>query len=162
MKNVFLPLLAAAAFIIAVGLLTQNAGTLKQENTQGKLKQIKIGKVELSAEVVSSATQRSTGLSGRESLEEGSGMLFDFTDRDDALPVFWMKDMLFDLDIIWIDDGEIVQIDKNVPAEAETPESQLTRYAVDNPIDYVLEVNAGFSEKNKVKIGDEVDLTNLN
>jgi uncharacterized membrane protein (UPF0127 family) len=71
-----------------------------------------------------------------------------------------MKDMRFAIDIIWIDDEKIVQIDKAIqPPEEGTPDEELILYTVNQPIDYVLEVNAGFVEKNNIEKGDPVDLS---
>ena len=65
--------------------------------------------------------------------------------------------MLIPLDIIWIGNGKIVKIDENVPAPvAGTSDSKLLNYSPGSPIDYVLEVNAGFSDKNNFKVGDLV------
>ena len=88
-------------------------------------------------------------------------MLFVF-DNKQITPVFWMKDMQIPLDIIWIGSGKIVKIDENVPAPvAGTPDTKLTNYSSGSPIDYVLEVNSGFSGKNKIKAGDSVDLSGI-
>jgi uncharacterized membrane protein (UPF0127 family) len=77
------------------------------------------------------------GLSGRASLAEGSGLLFVF-DRADTYQ-FWMPDMHFAIDIIWIgEDKRIVDISEGV-----TPESYPTLFRPRLPARYVLEVNAG-------------------
>ena len=49
-----------------------------------------------------------------------------------------------------------VRIDKSVPTELSKKDSELTRYSTNVGIDYVLEVNAGFSEDNKIKVGSTV------
>ena len=68
--------------------------------------------------------------------------------------------MLISIDIIWINDGTVAKIDKNIePPAPGTVDSQLKLYRPDTPIDYVLEVNAGFSDKNSIGIGDSVDLS---
>jgi uncharacterized membrane protein (UPF0127 family) len=73
-----------------------------------------------------------------------------------------MKDMLIPLDFIWVANGKIVKIDKNVPAPApNTPDGNLKTYSPGTPIDYVLEVNAGFSDKNNIKVGDSVNLSGI-
>ena len=67
-----------------------------------------------------------------------------------------------------MDDGKIVGIEKNIPnpepvtdKRTVQEDSQLIRYRPTIGIDYVLEVNAGFSEKNMLKVGDNVNLVNL-
>ncbi len=101
-----------------------------------------------------SEAQKMRGLMYRESLAWESGMLFIFDVA--ARYSFWMKNMRISLDIIWIDNGKnIVDITQNVlpcsgPQDCESiiPVSE---------VKYVLEVNAGFSDKNKIRIGDKVE-----
>ena len=89
------------------------------------------------------------GLSGREKLEEDRGMLFVF-DESAKYP-FWMKDMKFSLDIIWLDENrEVVYI-----KEDARPESYPDVFEPMRPSRYVLEVPSGFSKKNNLKIGDQ-------
>ncbi|MFH1745132.1 MAG: DUF192 domain-containing protein [bacterium] len=93
------------------------------------------------------------GLSGREYLEKESGMLFVFNDKQ--IRDFWMKNMRFPLDIIWINDNKIIDISKNLLPEGENP---LNHYYSPKPVNYVLEVNGGFCEKNNIKTGDSVKI----
>lgn len=93
------------------------------------------------------------GLSGREIMSEDSGMLFVFSKAQKQ--TFWMKDMLFPLDFIWIFNNKIVQIDKNIPPPTITKFPKIIRSSI--PIDRVLEVNSGFVEKHGINVGDEVD-----
>ena len=61
-----------------------------------------------------------------------------------------MRGMKFSLDFIWIDENrKIIAIDKNVSL-ATYPKS----FVPPSPVKYVLEVNAGWANKNKVKVGD--------
>lgn len=149
MKQLLLPIVAAAAFIIAVGLLTKTI-----ELNPPQKKQIKVGNVTLYVEISDSEDERAKGLSGRKSLGENEGMLFVF---ENSYPSFWMKEMLIPIDILWISDGKVVKIHKNVLPEPEKKTSELTLYRPDGPIDYVLEVNAEFSDKNGIKLGDQVN-----
>ncbi len=92
----------------------------------------------ISVEVVDNDTTRTMGLSGREDLGRNDGMLFKFDDSS-ANRCFWMKDMNFPLDIIWLDqDKKVVHIENNV-----APETYPQSYCPDEPAKYVLEVNAG-------------------
>jgi len=92
-----------------------------------------------------------------DSLEDGKGMLFDFGKKD-IFPNFWMKDMKFAIDIIWINDNRIVDIDRDVKPEPGRSDSELTLYIPPKPIDYVLEVNAGYAERNGIEVGDSVQI----
>jgi uncharacterized membrane protein (UPF0127 family) len=118
-----------------------------------------VGKQILEVEVVDTNPKRNKGLSGREKLTEGQGMLFVFPQS--GKHSFWMKDMNFNLDMIWVSNEKIVGISKNVPAPASpTEDRNLPSYFPPEPVDQVLEVISGWSEKNQIKIGDEVRLQN--
>lgn len=164
MKQILLGLLGLAAFIVFVGVLTNKNQTLipiPKKSPTPSLKSIKVGQTEVAIEVADSEEERSQGLSGRKSLDGKEGMLFVFPGGN-AYPSFWMKDMLFPLDIIWIDNSKVVKIEKNIPApDKGAGDASLTLYHPDKPIDYVLEVNAGFSDTNDIVVGDNVDLTGL-
>lgn len=161
MKNILLPILGVAIFIIFVGVLTQKLQGGKIL-TQQTTKQIVVENTKVAVEIAKTGEQRQKGLSGRVTLDANSGMLFVF-EKKKVFPSFWMKDMLFPLDIIWIADGKITKIDKNlpIPNPAANQLSTLALYTPDKPIDYVLEVNAGFSDKNNFQVGDSVDLSSI-
>ncbi len=116
-----------------------------------------IGKIPINIEVSDTPELMEKGLSGRENLESDSGMLFVFKSYTNTY--FWMKDMKFPLDMIWIRDDKIIDISKNVPIpKPDTPLNQLPKYSPKEKVNYVLEVNAGFTEKNDIKIGDGVTI----
>jgi hypothetical protein len=164
MKQLLLSLAAVAAFIILVGIFTQkNLGgkpfmNLGPTNKPASQKQISVGNTKIKIEIADTQVKQATGLSHRTYLPEDSGMLFDFTGRN-ASPTFWMKDMFISIDMIWIKDKKVQKIDKNVsPPEPNTPDTELPTYNASMAIDYVLEVNAGFSDKNNIQVGDSVQL----
>ncbi len=85
--------------------------------------------------------ERSDGLSGRPGLERGKGMLFIYA--GDSTPSFWMRGMLFPLDIVWIDtEGVVVGVAADLPPASG---SQPPTYYPPRPIRYVLEINAGLA-----------------
>jgi len=90
------------------------------------------------------------GLMYRETLDQDKGMLFIFNEEREHS--FWMKNTLIPLDIIWInEDKEVVDIRKDVqPCVQE--ECEIFRPS--NKAKYVLELNAGQSDKTNIKIGD--------
>jgi uncharacterized membrane protein (UPF0127 family) len=100
-------------------------------------------------ETVSSDKERGRGLGGRESLCDNCGMLFQFSASGKYS--FWMKDMKFPLDIIWISGNEIVYIAKNV-SPSTYPESINPQI----PADKVLELNGGTCEKDNIKEGNKI------
>lgn len=92
------------------------------------------------------------GLSGTPSLGEFEGKLFIFPKED--YYAMWMKDMLFSLDIIWINnDLKIVHIEENV-----SPETYPDSFVSDTPARFVLEVNAFAAKNANVMVGDSVTL----
>ncbi|HUC94747.1 MAG TPA: DUF192 domain-containing protein [Candidatus Saccharimonadales bacterium] len=165
-KQVLLPILAVIVFIIAVGIFVRKTSSLNltgfgtPQPTARPEKTITIGSKTIQVQIADTTQEREQGLSGVSSLAQDKGMLFVFDTKVTA--VFWMKDMLFPLDMIWIADGKIVAINKNIPKPApNTPDNQLKTYSPGQFIDRVLEVNAGFADKNKIKVGDSVDLSHI-
>ena len=160
MRSILIPLLATALFIVILGVFGGKLGNGHIINPlAGEPKEdISIGTVPLKVSVANDEQERKEGLSGKSSLPEDEGLLFVF-DQKDVFPSFWMREMLIPIDIIWINDGKVTKIDKNlVPPEKNTQDSSLKLYYPNKPIDYVLEVNAGFADKNGVEIGTEVGL----
>lgn len=107
----------------------------------------------IGVEIADSFEKQRQGLSDREELTQGTGMLFVWDNKQ--VRTFWMKNMYFPLDIIWITDGQVVNISENLPPEGEVPKNT---YSSIFPVDYVLEVNAGFCQRYGIKVGDEVFL----
>ncbi len=114
-------------------------------------KKVCIKQVCVEAEIADSAPKQAKGLMHREGLSDKEGMLFIF-DKEDIY-TFWMKNMQFALDIIWINQNkEIVDINTNVLPCGASCENIIPR----EEAKYVLEVCAGFVERNQIKIGDKV------
>ena len=92
------------------------------------------------------------GLSGRSLIFNDKGMLFAFKKPDTY--GFWMKDMLFAIDILWIDENlKIVYIEKAV-----SPQSYPKIFTPDQKSLYVLELAPGQSDILNIKIGDSVQI----
>jgi uncharacterized membrane protein (UPF0127 family) len=109
----------------------------------------------LRVEVAVTPEDRVRGLSGRDSLAEDAGMLFDLVDP--RRPGFWMKDMRFPLDMVWIDERKnVVGVSANVEPQPGVPDSELRRYSPPTPVRYVLELNAGAAERLGLGAGDAV------
>lgn len=111
---------------------------------------ISVGEASLRAVIADTQEERTRGLSSRPSLSQEEGMLFVF--EDEGKHSFWMKDMRFPLDILWIDkEKRVVEITLNV-----SPDSYPGRLIPSVPVLYVLEVNAGWTERNGIRIGDKM------
>lgn len=110
----------------------------------------------LNVQVADTEALRAKGLGDRNSLAQDDGMLFAFPAI--GRYAFWMKGMKFNLDFIWIKAGKIVEITSNAPAEPGIPDASLHSYLPAEEVDSVIEVNAGWTAKNKVKVGDAVSV----
>lgn len=110
-----------------------------------------IGNTTLQVELAETAQQQQTGLSHRESLKQGKGMLFIFNE-DSSQPI-WMKDMQFSIDIIWLNVAmKVVHIEQRV-----TPETYPQIFQSPTPARYVLEVPAGYTD-GRITINDTLTL----
>ncbi len=119
--------------------------------------QIAIDGVTFNVEIASTTLEETRGLSYRTSLGPNDGMLFIFPIG--AIQTFWMKDMNFPLDMIWISGSTIVGATEDIPAPASgTPLWSLPVYSSPPSTDKVLEVNAGTVAKYHIKVGDTVTM----
>lgn len=101
-------------------------------------------------EVVSTASERTLGLSGRESMLREQGMLFDFVTTGKYC--MWMKDMNFPLDMLWLSaDKRIVEIKEDV-----TPETYPQTFCGPESARYVVEVNSGVSKAGNLQLGQSL------
>lgn len=113
---------------------------------------LSIGPAKVRVAIADTPAERQQGLSGRKNLGPNEGLLFIF-DKPGFYP-FWMKEMNFPIDIIWLDgDWRVIDIDQYVP-----PQSFPRLFQSREPVQYVLEVNAGFAQKNKIGFGQRAIL----
>lgn len=150
-------------FIVIIGLLI--AGSImgfsssyflnpKEASTVEK-NLVKINDLQVRVDFARDQESQSKGLGGKDSLSEDQGMLFVF--EKESKYTFWMKDVKFPIDIIWISkDKKVVDFYKNAEAQLGVPDNELKVYSPESPALYVLEVNAGLSEKYNIHLGDEV------
>ena len=111
----------------------------------------------VNAEVVTKKADQQRGLQGRTGLGQNQGMLFVFT-KDERYR-FWMKDMKFPIDILWLDSqGLIVSVSENAPVCLADP---CPVYAPPQDARYVLEVGAGFSRAHGFISGARAVIKNL-
>ena len=117
---------------------------------------VQIGEASFRVDVAVTGAERSQGLSGRATLEPDTGMLFVYD--SDGPRTFWMPDMHFPLDMIWIrSDCVVTGVTANVPnPPASTPRDQLPRYPSDGPVRFVLELNAGQAASHGITKDDKV------
>jgi hypothetical protein len=125
------------------GLLENNTGSAE----------LRIGDGVFQVEVAGTPREKAIGLSGRDGLAEDAGMLFVYEEADRYS--FWMKDMNFPLDFIWINGDRVVDLDKNITPENVQPPKTISPKV---KADKVLEVEAGSVEKYNIETGDRVQL----
>ena len=145
--------------ILAVALIagcTQNTA-LGNESSANNSGNESLGKVCFGAkcfyvELAVTSEERSRGLMFREHLDPDKGMLFIY--NDEGVRYFWMKNTLIPLDMVWINgNGEVISISKDVqPCEI----SPCPLISPEQKVQYVLELNAGSSDKIGLAIGDKV------
>ncbi len=121
----------------------------------GPLTPITIGATAVKASIARTPKERTAGLSGVLELPEDVVKLFVF----DVLgpQSIWMKEMLFALDIMWLDkSGVVVHVETNV-----APETFPTSFSSPVPALYVIEAQAGFVETHGIKLGAVADLAKV-
>ncbi|MDO8467237.1 MAG: DUF192 domain-containing protein [bacterium] len=136
-KILFLGALILLVLAIAAFLFIPKK--MHSEFPRGKLD---IGGVILNVEIADTAGARSIGLSGHAPLADNEGMYFIFPIP--AIYPFWMKGMIFPIDVVWLRGEKIVGIAEN----AAVPGSgKLEIYSPPSLVDRVLEINAGMAKK---------------
>jgi len=148
---------------VAVAFILQNKSSSVKTNTaysdesnldfikEGTLRFLSpAGKIitQIDIEMALNETEWMMGLMFREELGANQGMLFIYPYEGNH--GFWMKNTIIPLDMIFVNsDYEIVTIHKNTE-----PLSEKT-YPPTEPIQYAVEVNAGFADKYDIKLGDK-------
>lgn len=153
MKKLVLMFVGVGIFLIVVGYFT---GPNKNRLPIKRGESLVVNGKEISVEIADSEEERKQGLSGRTSLGKESGLLFVFDPP--KKPSFWMKDMNFPIDIIWISDLTVIGIEKNVAPEPGVDDQNLRLYFPPDNVNYVLEINAGEADQYNIKIGDSITL----
>lgn len=154
MKNIIiiiiLVIILGAGFFFTRQYLENNPGGFF-----GQSNAITINDQKINIILADTEEEREQGLSGRESLDENQGMLFTF-DRP-GFYGFWMRDMKFPIDIIFLNGEEVVTIYENVPPPSEG--QVLTIYKPEEPADRVLELNANKASELELQKGDTISLS---
>ncbi len=111
---------------------------------------------DLMVELAKTSEEQRRGLMFRDSLKEGTGMLF--VNEQAGTVSFWMKNMSFPIDMLFIGDDlkvkQIVHSAAPCPSKKDTCPSYVSR----EPVQYVLEVPASYSKKHGISRGDELIL----
>ena len=140
---IIIALVATAVFVYR-----EYGDTIKSWFIEEDLVVVFIENLAVTVTVANDTEERAQGLSGVPALDELEGKLFVFDES--GYHRFWMKDMQFPIDIIFIDESfTVVDIVENV-----LPESYPTTYTSRVPARFVLETNAFFARSFSVETGD--------
>ena len=136
-----------AAAVLLIGVVLQACGA------SGPYVELKGHRY--TVEIAADEKSREHGLMDRTEMAADHGMLFVFD--DDAMRNFWMKNTRIPLDILYFDEGRrLVSQQRDVPpcslGDACPP------YPSNAPARYVLELNAGESEKIGLTSGDPIEI----
>ena len=144
--------LAGMLFLFALNMVMEKRIIQKANDGAAHSKVISIGGTIVLVDIASTEAAREKGLSGRSKLAPNTGILFVF--ESVGMWGFWMKEMSFPIDIIWVDtSGNVITVAKSV-----SPQSYPDVLYPLSPAMYVLEVPAGFSVENHIKEGSVMTL----
>ena len=143
---------AALIILVFVGI----AALFIKFHSDKKSSFVEIDNVKFSVDIATTKEEQAKGLAVYKSLPQDRGMFFPFQTPD--YYAFWMKDMKFPIDIIFIYKNRITDIFKNVPVSKSQNEI-LPLYKPKSPSDGVLEINAGLAKQYNFKIGDFVKIS---
>ena len=136
--------------LIGLLIITGSFVLFFSSKTSVLVHQVMVANASIEVELAQTEAKRELGPSGHKPLADNEGMLFIFDQP--KIYSFWMKDMLFSLDMVWVgSDFKIVDITHNAKLE-----SYPATFSPKEPAIYVLEINTGVAEKNNWQIGDEV------
>ncbi len=104
----------------------------------------------VTAEIASTAEERSAGLMYREEVPDGTGMLFVF--QDSQIRSFWMANTYVALDIAYMDTAyRIVDIVAMEPLDTGS-------YPSSQPAMFALEVRQGWFVEHGIAVGDQAQI----
>jgi uncharacterized membrane protein (UPF0127 family) len=113
-----------------------------------KFKNIKLGNFPLNVEIAKSEKERAKGLSSRNEILDGTGMLFIFPEED--FHSFWMRDTRIPLMVYWIDRNNCV-IDNSALVPYD-----LSKISPKEKASMAIEVPLKWAENNKIEMGDKI------
>lgn len=118
------------------------------------LKTVMVNGREMRLETVDDEEDIQQGLSDRRSMADDEGLLFVMPNVD--IHPFWMYHMNFPIDMIWLRNGEVVEIAENMLEPAKTNGIPMT-HTPRALSDMVLEVTAGGVDRYGIELGDKLD-----
>lgn len=143
-KRVLLYIVGVAAALFAV-----LAPTLFYQPATASLR---AGGKTINLQIAATEAAQEQGLGGRRSMSDNQGMLFTFDQPNRQC--FWMKDMRFPLDIIWLNSAkQVVYLRADV-----SPKTYPEKFCPSSPARYVIELNAGQAAQLDIRSGQTLQL----
>jgi uncharacterized membrane protein (UPF0127 family) len=119
-------------------------------NTQYKITTLTVGREIFTAQIADIKDLQELGLSFRPDLGQKQAMLFVFPQSD--IYRFWMKDMNFPIDIIWLDaNKKVMYTEKNL-----LPSTYPQTFGPNIPSQYVVEVASGTIDRVGIFLGQKI------
>lgn len=110
---------------------------------------LQLGAQNFKLEIADSSEDKAIGLSGRETLGKNEGMIFSSNEPEEMC--MWMKEMKFNLAIIWVENKKVSYIEPDL-SPATYPEPYCHR------ANHVIEINVGDLRSSGLKVGDNINL----
>jgi uncharacterized membrane protein (UPF0127 family) len=150
---IILVLVAAMLWIVTPSLFEINQQAGEPFPSSGRYAVWEHEEACFTLEVADTLSLRRSGLSNRPPLKMGTGMLFLYDLSGEY--GFWMKEMNFAIDIIWVDkNDEVITIESRV-----SPRSYPHVFYPSRNAKKVIEVSTGVAEELGVKVGDQLLLS---
>lgn len=147
-KTKLAPKRALAQAIMVVALVATIFGVLSLQRSDSNATTT-IGDKRYVLEIADTNATREQGLGGRVGMAQNHGMVFKYANQ--GVRCFWMKDMHFPLDIIWLNaQSQIVKIESRV-----SPDTYPHPYCA-SPAQDVIELHAG--EAASLHVGQTIQL----
>jgi len=161
-KNLIILVILVLTFCIFFLQFTELTGYKIKEDrlVSEEISEVVVGNKNYNLYIAKNYQDITKGLARFDSIRENEGMLFIFDNPGNY--TFFMKDMKFNIDIIFIDvDFKVIKIFQNVKKETYRSANDFDAFKSDKPAKYVIELNQGEVAKNGLKLGDKINIPDL-
>ncbi len=154
MKTLSIVFSSSLILVVVILLFIAASSPVVSPTTSTDQSTVIINQTMFRVDIADDPAEQRQGLSGRDSLAADEGMLFIFPDK--KIRNFWMPDMFFAIDLLWIEDMTVVGYQKNM--QPLGPLDDAISFSSPRPVDKVLEIPAGSIDKFDFNIGDQVNI----
>lgn len=138
-------------YSIVFVVILATAAVMKVGQYAGEHGSILFYEEKINIEVVTQITERQKMLDWQKDIDQEHGVLFVLPEPSEA--TVWAKEFKLPADIIWLQNGEIIDLAPNLPALGS---DLLSNYKAPRPATHVLEIGTGFIDKFNLKVGDRL------